>query len=110
MSEHVDVERSEVALLLLEWDVCRDPWESSCFGEWCLLGALPHGSGGRKDDGDPENIDRPLELPPRIGMGLLGAADGTTMGEELGGHPMGTRTQPGAPSENREPGGKYKQV
>lgn len=61
MSEHVDMERREETLLLLECDKRRDPWEKavSFFGEGFLRGALPHGSGGREDVGELENTSAP---------------------------------------------------
>lgn len=104
MSEHVDVERSEAALFLLDWVVRRDPWGKSGLGEGFLLGALPQGSGGRMDEGDPENTGAPRGLQLRMGMGLLGSAGRAA----VGGHPLGTRTQRGSSSEtseNKEPEG-----
>lgn len=61
MSEHVDMERREETLFLLECDKRRDPWEKavSFFGEGFLRGALPHGSGGREDVGELENTSVP---------------------------------------------------
>lgn len=102
MSEHVDVERSEAALFLLDWVVRRDPWGKSGLGEGFLLGALPQGSGGRMDEGEPENTSAPRGLQLRIGMGLLGATGRTAVGDGLGGHPLGTRTQRGTSSEMSE--------
>lgn len=64
MSEHVDMERSEVALFLLDCDKRRDPWEKadSCFGDGMRRGALPHGSGGREHVGEPERNCMPWVL------------------------------------------------
>ncbi len=98
MSEHVDVERSEAALFLLDCDKRKDPWEkaTSCFSEGFRRGALPHGSGGREDVGELENTTVPWGLQLTLlyaGMGILGDIDGTTVGEELGAHPLGTNTQ-----------------
>lgn len=98
MSEHVDMERSEAALFLLECDKRRDPWEKamSCFGEGFRLGALPHGSGGREDVGELENTSVPWGLQLRllcVGMGILGDKDRTTVGEEQGEQPLGTIMQ-----------------
>lgn len=95
MSEHVDVERSDTALFLLEDDKRRGPWErfASCLGEGFRRGALPNGSGGREDVGELENTSVPWGLQLCIGMGILGDTDGTTVGRELGAHPLGTNTQ-----------------
>lgn len=62
MSEHVEVERSEVALFLLEWDKRRDPCEKLCLDDGFRLGALPNGSGGREDVGEQENTSVPWGL------------------------------------------------
>lgn len=112
MSEHVDMERSETALFRLECDKRRDPWEKamSCLGEGFRRGALPHGSGGREDVGELENTSVPWGLqlrPVCVGMGIQGDIDGTTVGEELGGHPRGTNTQwETSSSESSEDGEK----
>ncbi|MEQ2184799.1 hypothetical protein GOODEAATRI_011804, partial [Goodea atripinnis] len=108
VSEHVDVERREVALFLLELDRCNDPEEKaeSFFGEGFLLGALPNGRGGREDVGELENTSVPLGLHLRlldVGMGILGDTVGTdTAGDDLGGHPLGISTQWEEPSESFE--------
>lgn len=98
MSEHVDMERSEVALFLLECDKRRDPWEKavSCFGEGFRRGALPHGSGGREHVGELENTCVQWVLSLRLlcaGMGIQGDVDGTMVGDELEEHPLGTNMQ-----------------
>lgn len=61
MSEHVDMESSEVALFLLDCDKRRFPWEKavSFFGEGFRRGAIPHGSGGSEDVGELENTSAP---------------------------------------------------
>lgn len=97
MSEHVDVERIEVALFLLECDKRKDPWgkAKSDLGER-FLGTLPHGSGGREDVGEVENTSEPWGLQlrlPCVGMGILGDMDGSTVGDELEEIPLGTSTQ-----------------
>lgn len=105
MSEHVDVDSSEMALFLLEVDKRRDPWEQSCFVDGCLLGALPHGSGGSEDVGELENTSEPWGLQLMLlceGMGILGDTDGTTVGEELGAHPLETSTQGEATSSENK--------
>lgn len=88
------MERSETALFLFECDNRRDPWEqgTSCLCEGFRRGALPHGSGGREDDGEPEKTTEPWGLQ-LVGMGILGDRDGTTLDEEQGEHPLGTSTQ-----------------
>lgn len=87
MSEHVDMEWSEVTLFLLEFGK-RDPSDEvmSCFGEETRRGALPNGSGGREQVGDTETPCMPLTLKLRllaVGMGML----------KLGEHPRGTNIQ-----------------
>lgn len=61
MSEHVDVERREQTLFLLDGDKRRDPWEQdvSFLVERFLRGELPHGSGGREDESELENTSAP---------------------------------------------------
>lgn len=62
MSEPADMsEWSEEMLFLLECDRRMDPWEKavSLFGEGFRRGALPHGSGGSKDEGELENTRAP---------------------------------------------------
>lgn len=91
MSEHVDMDRREQTLFLLDCDRRRDPWKraASLFGERFRLGALPNGSGGREQPGELENTSVPggLQLGPlRVGMGILGDVDGITDGVE---HPLG---------------------
>lgn len=110
MSEHVDMERSEAALFLLECDKRRDPWEkaASCFCEGFRRGALPHGSGGREDVGELENTSVPWGLQLIllcVGMGILGDIRGTTVGEEQGAHPLGTNTQWETSSSEKESSG-----
>lgn len=90
MSEHVDVDRRELTLFLLDCDGRRDPWEraASLFGERFRLGALPNGSGGSEEPGEQENTSDPegLQLGPlHVGMGILGDVD-STEGVE---HPLG---------------------
>lgn len=68
----------------------------SCFCEGLRRGTLPHGRGGRQEEGELENTSVPLGLQLRLlceGMFILGDTHGTTVGEELGGHPLGTNTQ-----------------
>lgn len=61
MSEHVDMESSEVALFLLDCDKRRLSWEKavSFFGEGFRRGVIPHGSGGSEDVGELENTSAP---------------------------------------------------
>lgn len=97
MSEHVDMEWSEAALFLLECDKRRDPWEQamSCLCEGLRRGTLPHGRGGRQEEGELENTSVPLGLQLRLfceGMFILGDTHCTTVGEELEGHPLETNT------------------
>lgn len=92
MSEHVDMDRREQTLFLLDCDRRRDPWEraASLFAEGFRLGALPYGSGGRDEQGELENTSVPGGLQLRllcIGIGILGDMDGITEGVE---HPLGT--------------------
>lgn len=92
MSEHVDMDRREQTLFRLDCDRRRDPWEraTSLFAEWFRLGALPNGSGGRDEQGEPENTSVPGGLQLRllcIGIGILGDMDGITEWVE---HPLGT--------------------
>lgn len=87
MSEHVDMEWSEVMLFRLELGK-RDPSDevTSCLDEGIRRGALPNGNGGREKEGDTETPCMPLVLKLRllgVGMGIL----------ELGEHPRGTRIQ-----------------
>lgn len=91
MSEHVDMDRREQTLFLLDCDSRRDPWEraASLFAEGFRLGALPYGSGGRDEQGELENTSMPEGLQLRllcIGIGILGDMDGITEGVE---HPLG---------------------
>lgn len=91
MSEHVEVDRREQTLFLLEGDRRRDPWEraASLLDERFRLGELPNGSGGREEQGELEKTSVPGGLrlrPPGVGMGMLGDVDGTTEGVE---HPLG---------------------
>lgn len=92
MSEHVDMDRREQTLFLLDCDRRRDPWETaaSLFAEGFLLGTLPYGSGGRDEQGELENTSVPggLQLRlPCIGIGILADMDGITEGVE---HLLGT--------------------
>lgn len=98
MSEHVDMERRETALFLLECDRRKDPCAkaASCFGEGCRRAPLPHGSGGREDVGELENTSEPWGLQLArldLGIGMLGDTDGTAAGREQGEHPLATNTQ-----------------
>lgn len=101
MSEHVDVESSEMALFLLECDRRRGPWELSFLDEGLLLGALPQGSGGSDEVGELENTSAPCGLHlkvPCVGMGTLGDTVRTGEGAECGEVPRGTSTQRGSSS------------
>lgn len=91
MSEHVDVDRREQTLFLLDCERRRHPWEKvpSLFDERIRLGALPNGSGGSEEQGELENTSVPggLQLRPLcVGMGILRDVDGITEGVE---HPLG---------------------
>lgn len=68
MSEHVDMDRRELALFLLDRDRRSDPWERavSLFGEGVRRGALPNGSGGRDEQGELENTSAPGGLQLRL--------------------------------------------
>lgn len=92
MSEHVDMDRREETLFLLDCDKHRDLGEraASPFAVGFRLGALPHGSGGREEQGELENTSVPggLQLRPlRVGMGILGDVHGITERVE---QPLGT--------------------
>lgn len=91
MSEHVEVDKTEQTLFLLDGDRRSDPCESaaSLFDERFRLGALPNGSGGREEQGELEKTSVPGGLQLRqlcVGMGILGDVAGTTEGVE---HPLG---------------------
>lgn len=112
MSEHVDMDRREQTLFLLDCDRRRDPWErvASLFGEGFRLGALPHGSGGRDEQGELENTSAPggLQLgPPWEGMGILGETDGIADDVE---HPLGIRMPWRSSSEQQSSEGREQGV
>lgn len=112
MSEHVDMDMREQTLFLLDCDRRRDPGEraASLFDERIRLGALPHGSGGRDEQGELEKTSVPggLQLrPPRGGMGMLGDVDGIAEGVE---HPLGTSVLWRSSSEQQSSGGREESV